>query len=168
MSAPEHLAFDDHREDGAFLVHGPDGVVARIEVGVWNGRSFTATTPDGVPLCSGRSRGIFSTWWDAVDPAGAPLVSLRRSGWGGSRTRVDLGGRAMTLHGSFSGRQWRLEDEREEVVLSSETTTGFFTFRPHAWEVQRHRDPLTLAQVVAVVQLFRLSQKAQAAAAAAQ
>ena len=156
MTAPDVLAFADRKTEGAYTVTEPSGsVVALIRVNGWTGRSFEATRPDGVPLCSGRSRGVFSTWWDARDPADRPLASLKAS-FTGTRKQVHLPDeRVLVIEGRWLTRDWALRDESGAAILSSEPSTSAWSFRPDAWVVRSHDALPGVDAVVGIVELKR-------------
>lgn len=161
VTAPDVLAFADRRTDGSYAVTEPSGTtVARIEVSAWSGQKFQAFAADGEPLCSGRKRNLLSSWWDAVDPGGRPLASLRNS-LTGTRKEVRLPDeRVLTVRGQWFGRDWSMRDDSGRDVLTSEPTTSSWSFRPDAWVVRSHDASLDLAQVVGIVELNRLMVKA--------
>ena len=166
MTAPDVLAFADRRTDGAYEVAEPSGaVVARIRVSLWSGSSFEATGATGEPLCTGRRRGLFSSWWDALDPAGRPLASLKSSFSGTTREVRLPDERVLTLRGQWFGRDWSLRDETADDgagsdILSSVPSTSAWSFRPDAWVVRSHDMSLDLATVIGVVEVHRLMVKA--------
>ena len=161
MTAPDVLDFADRKTDGTYDVTEPSGaVVARIHVPFWTGTTFSAETAAGEPLCTGRRTGFLSITWQAVDPAGRFLGSVRNGFWGSSKVVTLADGRALTLRGTFWGREWSLLDAEGRDVLSSTPTTGTFSFRPDAWLVRCHDLSLDLDEVVAVVQLNRMMVKA--------
>lgn len=160
MVAPDVLDFADRRTDGAYEVTEPSGaVVARITVPLWTGSTFTAETAAGEPLCTGRRAGFFSVTWQATDPGGRFLGSVR-SGFLGPKVVTLADGRTLSLRGQLWGREWSLLDAEDRPVLSSTPTTGSWTFRPDAWLVRCHDLSLDLDEVVAVVQLNRMMVKA--------
>lgn len=167
VTAPDALAFADKKQDGAFPVTAPDGsVVARIEVN-WSGSSFDATTAAGAPLCSGKHRSIFSNSWDAHDPAGALLASVRRSFWGNRKHLTLPDGRALTISGRAFSRDWTLTDQAGQVVVAADAQGSGFSFHPDAFVVQCYDDSLELAQIISIVEVNRLIVKAGRRSAAA-
>lgn len=167
MTAPDVLAFADKKREGAYDVNEPSGtVVARIRVSMWSGSKFEATTGSGEPLCTGRKR-TWSSSWDAVDPAGAPLVTVKGTAFS-SKRRVTLPDeRVLVLQGRWFGRDWALRDEAGNDVLTSEPMNSIWSFHPDAWIVRSHDATLSLAQVVAIVELHRLVVKAENASSSA-
>ena len=160
MVAPDVMAFADRKTDGAYDVTEPSGtVVARIHVPLWSGSSFTATTAAGEPLCAGRRAGLFTTTWQATDPAGRFLGSVR-SGFLSPKVVTLADGRTLSLRGELWRRDWSLLDVEGHPVLSSTPTTSSWSFRPDAWLVRCHDLSLDLDEVVAVVQLNRMMVKA--------
>lgn len=166
MSVPDVLAFADRKVDGAYPVTEPSGrTVATIHVSFWSGTSFEAFGADGEPLCSGNRAGIWSSTFDAVDPRGSALVSVRNSFWGHTRTVTLPDGRQLTLEGRLFTRDWALRDAGGGAVLSSTPSSSSWSFSPDAWVVQSHDASLGLAEVVAIVALNRIIVKAARAAA---
>ena len=160
MTAPDVLAFADNKSDGAYAVSEPSGsVVARIRV-PWTSSSFTAVTATGEPLCTGRRTGFFSSGWQAVDPAGRVLGSVRSSFWGASKIVTLADGRELTLRGQLFGRDWSLLDAEGHDILSSTPMVSGWSFRTDAWLVRSHDLSLSLAEVIAIVQLNRMMVKA--------
>jgi hypothetical protein len=168
VTAPDVLAFADRKTDGAYAVTEPSGtVVALIRVNGWTGRSFEASRADGEPLCSGRSRGMFSTWWDVRGADDRLLASLKAS-FAGARKQVRLSDeRALTIEGRWFTRDWAMRDESGGDVLSLEPTTGAWSFRPDAWVVRSHDASLGLDAVVGIVEVNRLMVKAARSSTAA-
>ncbi len=160
MSAPDVLAFDDTKTDGAYAVSEPSGAVAAWIRVPWTGSSFSASTAAGEPLCTGRRAGFFSVSWEAVDPRGVTLSSVRSSFWGTGKTVTLADGRVLTLRGQLFGRDWSLLDAAGRDVVSSTPTTSSWSWRPDAWLVRCHDLSLSLAEVIAVVQLNRMMVKA--------
>ncbi|WP_141014816.1 hypothetical protein [Nocardioides sambongensis] len=159
MSTPDVLLFADRKVEGAYPVAEPSGaIVARIQV-PWTGTSFTATTGQGEPLCSGRRPHMFSQRWQAFDHAGRLVAELKPS-FTGIRKTVTLGdGRVLELHGRMMSRDWRMDGPRGPV-LSSEPTSSQWSFWPDAWQVRCHDVSLDLAQTVGIVALNRIMVKA--------
>lgn len=161
MPAPDVLDFSDRKVDGAYAVTEPSGAtVAWIDVPFWSGSSFSAVTAAGEPLCEGRRSGFFSVTWQATDPGGRPLGSVRSAFFGSSKVVTLADGRTLTLRGQLFGREWSLQDAEGRDVLSSAPTSSAWSFRPDAWLVRCHDLSLSLAEVVAVVQLNRMIVKA--------
>lgn len=161
---PELLAFADRKKEGTFPVTDGDGVlVARIRVSGWAGTRFAAETAAGEPLCSGRTRGWFSRWWDVLDPGGAVLASMRGRG---NRSRVVLtDGRELRVRGrAFFRNDWSLLDAQGSPLLASEPSGSGF-WHPDAWAVRVLDESLGLALVIGVVQTNRLMVKSERAAA---
>lgn len=166
MTAPDVLDFADKKTDGAYAVTEPSGApVAWLQVSSWTGASFSATTASGEPLCTGRRTGFFSVTWEAVDPGGRVLGSVRSAFWGNSKVVTLADGRTLTLRGQLFGRDWSLIDGSGRDVLSSTPTSSGWSFRPDAWLVRCHDLSLSLAEVVAVVQLNRMMVKSSRASA---
>lgn len=156
--APEALAFSNRREDGRFPVHGPDGqAVAHIEV-KWTGLSFTATGGAGEPLCAGSARlaGLSSTW-TATAADDRPLLSLARSVTG-ARGEVTLQrGGTFAVRGSVWDRDFVVAADDGTEVLSALLESSIWSFRPEEYAVRVIRPALDLAEVVALVQIWRMA-----------
>ena len=160
MTAPDVLAFADTKTDGAYAVTEPSGAtVAWIRTKVFTAVSFEATTAGGEPLCSGRRAGFLSSRWEATDPGGRLVASVRNSFTGTRKTVTLPDGRELALRGRMFTRDWALLDAQGRDVLSSTPSTGTWSFHPDAWVVRSHDATLDLAQVVGIVQLNRLMVK---------
>ncbi|TYL45515.1 hypothetical protein FXB39_17925 [Nocardioides sp. BGMRC 2183] len=163
--APDVLLFADRKVDGAYPVAEPSGtVVARIVV-AWTGTSFSATTGDGSPLCEGRRPHLFSQRWQAFDPGGRLIVTLKPSFTGVRKTVTLADGRVFDLHGQWWGRDWSLIGP-DGPALFSEPTSSSWSFWPDAWQVRCADASLDLAQVISIVALNRIVVKANRSAAA--
>lgn len=168
VTAPDALAFADKRIDGAYPVTAPDGsVVVRIWVSRWSGSTFEAVTGYGAPLCSGRHRGWLSRSWDAYDPVGAVLVSVRSSFWGNSKSVLLPAGRELRIAGKMLSRDWVLTDPAGRTVLGADAQGSSLSFHPDAFVVRCYDDSLGLAQIISIVELNRLMVKAARGSAAA-
>ncbi len=166
--APAGLRFSDRKRDGAYDVIGPDGVIARITVDR-TGHRFTATDARGAPLCAARtSWWRLPTRWQATGPDGSPLLTARMRGITGSSAEVRLrrGGR-FVVQGSAWRRGFRVVDEHGEVVLTAAPRTPAWSLRPHDYAVQPAPGSLQLAEVVAIVHIWRTTRKEESATAAA-
>ena len=167
QTMPDALAFADKKTDGAFPVTAEDGgVVARIVVGRWSGRSFEAETASGAPLCSGRAQGFFARTWEARDDADRLIVSVRPSSWSTSKAVVIDGQRELRIGGKVFARDWALADADGTVVLGADAQGSSLSFRPDSFVVRCYDRSLSLAHIVAVVELNRLIVKNARAAAA--
>ncbi len=118
-------------------------------------RRFDAYDPHGRPLCSGGV--AILRGWTARDPVGAVLVRLGsglfRTSW---VTLAD--GSQATLRGAFFGRNWGLTGPDGRELLSSVPHRAGLVFAPDSWLVGSD-GTLSLAEIIAVVELHRLQVK---------
>ncbi|MEX5717427.1 hypothetical protein [Geodermatophilus maliterrae] len=161
------LRFSGRRRHGAYDVTDVKGVVARIAVS-WTGNRFTVTDARGAPLCAARtSWWRLPTRWDATGPDGSPLLTVRMRGIARTSAEVHLqrGGR-LVVQGSAWRRDFRVSDERGELVLTATPRSSVWSLRQHDHLV--HHDPRTLRlpEVVALVQIWRTTVEEESATAA--
>ena len=161
------LGFPDKKEDGRYAVEDTNGMpVAYLQV-KWTGGSFTAETPDGQALCSGKRRSAFSRNMDVYDPSESLLASLRGISWG-RKVAVELsGGTELTIEGSWRHRDWVANDKTGRTVLNVTAQASGWSFHPDAYAVTCADDSLDLATFVGVVETFRLILKSRRGASAA-
>lgn len=161
------LKFSDRRRHGAYDVTDSNGVVARIAVS-WTGNRFTATDARGAPLCAAwTSWWRLPTRWDATGPDGSPLLTARMRGIAKTRAEVDLQrGDRFLIQGSTWRRDFRVTGEHGEVVLTAAPRSSVLSLRPHDYAVQRTPGTLQLAEVVALVQIWRATTEEESATTA--
>ena len=161
------LVFGDRRRDGAYPVTDSAGVVvARLRVNR-AGSSFVAEDATGSTLCTGSSgRWGLSNLWRATGSAGQRLLEVRKNMLR-ARAAVSLTrGGGMVVEGSVWRRDFQVRDT-DRVVLSASPQTSVISPRPYEYAVTQQSDALTLAETVAVVQIWRLLRKRDDASAAA-
>jgi uncharacterized protein YxjI len=167
-SVPTVLAFPDRRHEGRFPVTDQDGrVVARISAR-WSGTSFTVTDAGGRPLCAGTAgRWGLARSWRATGPDGRPLLSVTTSlMFTKAEVHIERGA-DFVVRGSAWRRDFAVTDVDGQTVLTAVPRTSSWSFRQHDYAVQQTRPVLDLAEVVALVQTWRMVRKNDAAAAGA-
>lgn len=157
------LGFDDRRiVDGSYVVLGEDGApVARVAPSFWRSR-FVATLPEsdetgepGEIICTGKARPI--TGWVAFGPDGTELVRLRVRPFNRHRTTLRGGElECRSVNRAFGG-EWFFQASPVQNLLKSVTSQGR-VYPPDVWTVETD-GTLTLAEIVAVVELHRLELK---------
>ena len=166
-AAPTTLVFADRRQGGGYPVVDQAGrTVASIRSGLGGGR-FVAEDPTGATLCA-ASAGWWgmSNLWRATDHDGQPLLELRKSSIRSRGVvRLHRGGE-LVVDGSWWRRDFAVR-EGDEVVLSAVPQTGVLSLRPYEYAVQQRGNRLSLPEVLAVVQIWRLMRKRDDSAAAA-
>lgn len=169
MTEPETLLFPDRRIDGAFLVTDPEGNPVAKVTAAWSGGRFTVTSVDGGTL----SEGVTSRWWltgkwDVTDGDGAPLLTMTAKSLRNAAA-VDLacGGR-LVVSGSAWRRGFVVVDQDGHTVLSGAPRNAVLSPRQHNYAVQRPTPgALSLAEVIAIVQVWRMVKKSEVAVIAA-
>ncbi len=156
------LGFRDRKQDGRLPVDGPDGQPVAF-ITTHSSSSFEVVDSDGGQLCTGsaRLRG-FSQHREALDPTGARLVEYRARWRKETATLAD--GRSFTITGKWLGGDWQAAGDAGTVALSSTAGPGRGAFHPDDWLVTVHDPTLTMAEVVAVVELHRLAVQSTRAA----
>ena len=120
----------------------------------WAANSFDAWDAMGHPLCSGRLQILGS--WVAEDAAHNGIASVGRGFFGVHRVVLCGGTVVVRLRSGWSRGTWRVEDGSGRVLVSSVAhEAGFFVARD-AWLVA---SVLTLAETIAVTELYRLAVK---------
>src|SRR4051794_14626691 len=160
------LVFADRRRAGAYAVADQSGAdVAMIRRGIGRER-FVAEDPTGARLCAGSAgRWGTSNLWRATDSTGSPLLELSKDLWRARASlRLERGGE-LVVHGSVWRRDFEVRDS-DLVVLSAVPRTSALSMRPYEYGVQQHSGRLTLAEVVAVVHIWRTLRKRDDASAA--
>jgi hypothetical protein len=162
------LRFPDHKPKGRFPVLDDRGGVVALISAAWTGTSFTATDRDERPLCAGST----SWWgmsgkWQATGADSGPLM-LVRTGILRARASVRLErGDVFEVHGSAWRRDFTVTDADGQTVLTALPQTSAFSFRPYDYAVEQQTPAFQLAEIVALVQIWRMVRKAEASAAAA-
>lgn len=159
------LVFADRRRDGAYSVTDQSGaVVARIRVRR-GGARFLVEDGTGSPLCAGStSRWGMSNLWRVTGAADDPLFELRKSTLRAmAALRLARGG-DMVVEGSLWRRDFQVRDGKH-IVLRALPQHSLISLRPYEYAVT-HSDALTLAETVAVVQIWRQLRKRDDASSA--
>lgn len=164
-TAPPVLAFPDRKENGAFPVRRPDGRTVAAIATRWTGSGFTATDTCGGLLCAGSAAwGGLSGTWTATGPGHAPLLEVKR-GWTGRQAEVRMarGGR-YRLRGSVWRRDFAVQ-RTGATIVSAVPQSSALSFAPYAYAVRQHEPVFDLAELVAIVQIWRTLKRHGAAAA---
>jgi uncharacterized protein YxjI len=161
------LVFVDQRQAGAYPVTDPSGaVVARVR-SVRGGARFVAEDAAGSPLCAGATGWWgMSNLWRATGSAGEPLLEVRKSMLRATAALRLARGGGMVVEGSPWRRDFQVRDN-DRVVLSGLPQRPVLSLRPYEYAVVRLCDALTLAETVAVVQIWRQLRKRDDANSAA-
>ncbi len=164
---PMWLAFPDRRASGRFPVTDQSGaVVARIHPS-WTGTSFVAVDADRAVLCTARVPwGGLSSTWRATEPEAGSLLSVTsRFFRSEASVRLERGG-DFVVRGSAWRRDFTVTDASGAVILTATPRTSALSFRPHDYALQQSGSVLRLPEVVAIVQIWRMTKKNESAAAA--
>ena len=178
MTVPDgSLVFPDRRDGDRFPVLGSTGApVAWISTRLTS-NAFTAADASGRPLCEASAgRWGLSRTWKALGPRGRPLLTVtfgwfRRSG-AVSLARNSLDGNSLdgsgelTLDGGTWSRAFSVVDRGGNALLRATPRTSSFSFRQHDYAVETAAGGLELAEVVALVQIWRTVRRNESAAAA--
>lgn len=162
---PQLLAFPDRKQDGRFPVKDETGkLLAHISV-KWMGTSFTAADADDQPLCAASSGAMgLSSLWKATGPAQEPLLSVKKS-WTGTSAVVALErGGTFSLRGSPWRRDFAVTDAEGGPLVTAVPQSSGWSFHPHDYAVQQIQPVFDLAEMVAVVQIWRMVKKQEGAA----
>lgn len=161
------LVFADRRRHGAYPITDPAGVVvARIRVGR-GGSSFVAEDATGSRLCAASTgRWGLSNLWRATGSAGEPLLEVHKSMLRATAAVTLARGGDMAVGGSVWRRSFDVR-HGDRVVLSAVPQRPVVSLRPYEYAVTQQSDALTLAETVAVVQIWRQLRKRDDASAAA-
>lgn len=163
------LLFPGRRVDGALPVTDPAGnALARITVAKGGGR-FTAATADGSTVCQGRtSRWSLSGTWRVTGAAGGALLSVTAKPLRSTAAVSLADGRRLVVHGSPWRRGFTVTDQDGRTVLTGTPRTGALSPRQYDYAVRQPTPgSLQLAEVIAIVQVWRMVQKSEAAVLAA-
>jgi hypothetical protein len=157
------LGFDDRRiVNGSYVVVGEDGApVARVAPSFWRSR-FVATLPEsdetgepGDVICTGKARLI--TGWLAFAPDGSELVRLRVRPFNHHKSTLRGGAiECRSINKAFAG-EWFFQAADGRNLLVSASSQGR-VYPPDVWTIETD-GTLTLAEIVAVVELHRLELK---------
>ncbi|MDP9100777.1 MAG: hypothetical protein M3N21_01300 [Actinomycetota bacterium] len=161
------LAFPDRRQDGSFPVRGVDGrVVARLSPR-WTGSSFQAVDVAGAPLCAGSRLGWgLSGRWQVSGADGSALMSVSK-GWWRPEARAALArGGDYVLRGSAWRRRFVVTDVAGSPVLTALPRTSALSMHPYDFAVEVNATGWSLAEVVGLVQTWRMARKSDDTAAA--
>jgi hypothetical protein len=164
----ETLVFLDRKEQGRLPVRNlSGGLVAQIATS-WTGVSFTAVDDTARPLCAGSARAFgLSRRWSATTPAGVGLLAITNSVWR-SRAQLTLAsGETFVLRGSTWRRDFVVTDTAGATVLSVTPRAPALSLRPYEFAVQPNARRFNLAEIVALVQIWRMVRKNDDTAAAA-
>lgn len=157
MPYPVVLGFPDRKvKDERAPVIGEDGeLVATLNPATRRYR-FEAQDPDGNPICSGRMRNGMG--WEAVDADGAELVRMGPGFFGRYSLRLRGGELRLAMRGrAYKGELTVLSPEKE-FLINSIPGHESWDFADRDW-VLRSDGTLTLAEVIAVVELHRLEMR---------
>lgn len=160
------LVFPDRLRQRRFPVLDADGRVA-AEIGAsWTGLSFAAVDGAGQPLCAASAQALgLSGRWRATGPGGAALLSFTRSAWR-SRAEVTLArGGVFVVRGSAWRRDFAVTDEASATVLAATPRTSALSLHPHDFAVQLRGGGYHLAEIVALIQIWRMVRKSEGDAA---
>ena len=169
MTEHDILFFPDRRTDGAFPVTDAHGnPIARVSA-AWSGGRFTVTGIDGSPLCAGgTSRWWRSGKWQVSDADGAPLLTVTAKPLRNTAVVQLARDGELTLRGSPWRRDFTVLGQDGRTVLSAAPRTSALSPRQHDYAVhQPTPGALRLAEVVAIVQVWRMVKKADVAVLAA-
>jgi hypothetical protein len=150
------LGFDDRRiVNGSYSVLAVDGTpVAEVTPSFWRSR-FEAVDHTDAPLCRGKARLI--SGWLAFDPAGQQLVKLRVRPLNHHRTTLRGGElECRSIGKAFTG-EWYFQATGGRNLLQATGNKGL-KYPIDVWTVESD-GTLTLAEIVAVVELHRLELK---------
>jgi uncharacterized protein YxjI len=161
------LIFADRRRGRVYPVTDATGAHVALIRNRFGGARFVAEDSAGLTLCAGSAGwwGL-SNRWLATDSTGEALLELRKSGL---RARAEIWlerGGEFVVHGSLWRRDFEVRDGAH-VVLSAVPQAAALSLRPYEYAVRAPSGRLTLAEVVAVVQIWRLVRKRDDASSAA-
>jgi len=165
MTADETLWFPERRMDGAFPVIDADGAVVARVTAAWTGGRFSVTNPVGAPLCAGTtSRRWLAGSWQVTDAAGAPLLAMTAKPLRHTATVQLARGGELTIRGSAWRRDFVVVDADGAAVLTVAPRTSALSPSQDDYAVHQHRPGrLSVAEVIAVVQVWRMVKKSDAA-----
>lgn len=153
------LVFADRKSAGAYPVTDATGtVVAQIRVTGW-GTSFTVTDAAGTTLCAGSTnRWGMSNVWRATGQGGESLLQVRKSLLRAAGVLTLARGGDLTIEGGVWRRTFAVRDG-DRAVLSAVPQASMLSLRPYEYAVTHDPAALTLAEAIAVVEIWRLLRK---------
>ena len=169
MTEQDTLFFPERRIDGAFPVTDAHGnPVARVTA-TWSGGRFSVTSIDRGQLCEGAtSRWWLSGKWQVNDADGAPLLTVAAKPLRNSAVVHLARDGDLIVRGSPWRRDFTVADPQGRTVLSAAPRTSSVSPRQHDYAVhQSTPGALRLAEVIAIVQVWRMVKKSDAAVLAA-
>lgn len=157
--------FTDRKHQGRFAVHdGDDRLVAQISTS-WTGMSFAAVDGGGHRLCAGSARRLGLSW-RATGPDRADLLSLTKSLRRAQAEVALTRGGVFVLRGSTWRRDFAVTDGDGGTVLAVTAETSAVSLRPFDFAVRQRQPGLDLAEIVAMVQIWRMVRDGEDAAVA--
>ena len=169
MTERDTLLFPERRVQGAFPVTDAHGnPIARVTA-TWDGGRFCVTTIDGGPMCDGAtSRWWLSGRWDVTDAQGRPLLTVTARPLRNTAAVHLARGSDLIMRGSPWRRDFAVLDQDGRTVLSAEPRTSPMSPRQYDYAVhQAIPGALDLAEMIAIVQVWRMVKKSDAAVLAA-
>jgi hypothetical protein len=169
MTEQDTLVFPERRIRGAFPVVDAHGnPVARITA-MWSGGRFSVTAADGAPLCNGAtSRRWPSGKWQVTDAQRRPLLTVTAKPLRNTAAVHLARGGELIVRGSPWRRGFAVVDQDGRTVLSAAPRTPPLSPHQHHYAVhQSSPGTLRLAEVIAIVQVWRMVKKSDAAVLAA-
>jgi len=165
MTEQDTLLFPERRIHGAFPVTDAHGnPVARVTA-TWGGGRFSVTAGDGGPLCDGAtSRWWLSGKWQVTDARGQPLLTVTAKPLRNTAAVHLTRGGDLIVRGSPWRPDFAVVDQNGRTVLSAAPRTSPVSPRQHDYAVHQSI-PGTLhpAEVIAIVQVWRMVKKSDAA-----
>jgi hypothetical protein len=164
---PMSLAFPDRRQSGGFPVTDATGAVVAHISPRWTGTAFAAEDANGSALCEATTGwwGLSGTW-HATGPDGRAMLSVTTRFM---RTSADVHlerGGDFVIRGSAWKRDFLVADVSGVPIVTAVPRTSAVSFRQHDYAVVQPRPVLQLPELVALVQIWRMVRKSDAAAAA--
>jgi hypothetical protein len=164
--APSSLTFPDRRQGGRFPVTDATGTtVARISTR-WTGTSFVASDANDRVLCEASTAwwGLSPTWRATGPDARAMLSLTTRLMRTSASVHLERGG-DFVVRGSAWRRDFIVTDVDGAPVLTAVPRTSAVSFRQHDYAVVQTRPVFQLPEIVALVQIWRMVRKNDAATA---
>ena len=112
------------------------------------------------PSAAAGTGACSSNTFDAYDPTGAVLASVRRSAWGRSKSVTLADGRELRVEGRLFARDWTVTDPGGRVAIEAVAQGSSWSFHPDAFVVRCYDSTIGLAELVAIVELNRIMVKA--------
>ena len=163
------LFFPERRIDGAFPVTDAHGNPVAKVTAAWSGGRFSVSAIDGDPLCEGvTSRWWLSGKWQVTDADGVPLLTVTAKPLRNAAAVQLARGGELIVRGSPWRRDFVVVDQDGRTVLSASPRTSAVSPRQHDYAVQQSAPgALRLAEVIAIVQVWRVVKKSDVAVLAA-